>query len=50
MLRRGAAVVDDDLSEEGVGDLGGGWFGTGWTMWLHAHAARREEEGLIPGG
>jgi tetratricopeptide (TPR) repeat protein len=49
LLRRGAAVVDDDLSEEGVGDLGNGWFGTGWTMWLHAHAARREAEGLIRG-
>ena len=49
LYRQGVEIVQEDLAAPGVGDLGGGWFGTGWTMWVHAHAVRREAEALIGG-
>ena len=38
-------IVGDELATPAKGVLGTG--GTGWTMWVHAHAARREAEALI---
>jgi hypothetical protein len=47
LYRQGVEIVEDDLAAPGSGDLGGMWFGTGWTMWVHAHAAHREAAALI---
>ena len=44
-LHRGTQILGG-LPREEEAHSGLGWFGTAWTLWIEAHAARREAEAL----